>query len=104
MSDFKDHMEDLAVTVQGRQGNVTFRPYRDIKSKQVKNILISSAADEQNFAELGDERIRTTVDILYPELLCLIFSFLDTQSKGRSAQVIFCSLVFYPPFLDPFLV
>jgi len=87
MSDFKDHMEDLGVTVQGRQGNVTFRPYRDIKTKQVKNILISSAADEQNFAELGDERIRTTVDILYPELLCLIFSFLDTQSKGRSAQV-----------------
>ena len=63
------------VSVQGRQGNVSFRPYRDIKTKVV----------QQQQAEEGEGD--TTVDNLYPELLCHIFSHLDTASKGSTAQV-----------------
>jgi hypothetical protein len=85
MGDFNEYIEDPALTVQGRQGNVTFKPYRDIKSKQVKNILVSDT-QEHNVTESID-RIITTVENLYPELLCLIFSVLDTESKGRTAQV-----------------
>ena len=85
MGDFNEYIEDPAMTVQGRQGNVTFKPYRDIKSKQVKNILVSNT-QKHNVTESID-RIITTVENLYPELLCLIFSFLDTESKGRTAQV-----------------
>jgi len=83
MGDFNEFIEGDAMTVQGRQGNVTFKPYRDIKTKQVKLI---SDNQHQNMTEAMD-RVNTTVDNLYPELLCLIFSFLDTESKGRTAQV-----------------
>ena len=30
---------------------------------------------------------RTTIDNLFPEILCLVFEALDLQSKGRAAQV-----------------
>ena len=83
MGDFNEFIEGDAMTVQGRQGNVTFKPYRDIKTKQVKLIPDNQ---HQNMTDAMD-RVNTTVDNLYPELLCLIFSFLDTESKGRTAQV-----------------
>ena len=67
------------VSVQGRQGNVSFRPYRDIKTKVVQQ-------QQQEGEEEGEGE--TTVDNLYPELLCHIFSYLDTASKGSTAQVI----------------
>ena len=66
------------VSVQGRQGNVSFRPYRDIKTK-----VVQQQAEGEEEEEAGD----TTVDNLYPELLCHIFSYLDTASKGSTAQV-----------------
>ena len=92
MGDFNEYIEEQAMTVQGRQGNVTFRPYRDIKSKPVKNIAVSDTP-EHNVTEFFNRR--TTVDNLYPELLCLIFSFLDTESKGKTAQVkIFSTFTF----------
>ena len=69
------------VSVQGRQGNVSFRPYRDIKTRAV----ISQGAEEEEVEEVS---VRVDmVEVLYPEILCHLFSFLDTQSKGRAAQV-----------------
>ena len=70
------------LTVQGRQGSVTFRPYRDIRTKVVQ--------------QAGEEELPTsptTVETLYPELLCHIFSFLSTESKGRAAQVLYSLLL-----------
>ena len=78
------------VSVQGRQGNVSFRPYRDIKTKVVQQ---QAEGEEEEEGE-GD----TTVDNLYPELLCHIFSHLDTASKGSTAQVRSLSLT---PLLHP---
>ena len=66
------------VSVQGRQGNVSFRPYRDIKTRAV----ISQGTEEEEVSVRVD-----MVEVLYPEILCHLFSFLDTQSKGRAAQV-----------------
>ena len=84
------------VSVQGRQGNVSFRPYRDIKTRTVT----SSLGGEEEMEEGEEEEISVRVDmveVLYPEILCHLFSFLDTQSKGRAAQVMislsdFCKL------------
>ena len=80
--------EDDARTVQGRQGNVTFRPYRDIKTKPLlkRKLVELDDVDEQ---EEGREEVEgpTMAEHLYPELLCHIFSMLDTESKGRVAQV-----------------
>ena len=80
--------EDDARTVQGRQGNVTFRPYRDIKTKPLlkRKLVELDDVDEQ---EEGKEEVEgpTMAEHLYPELLCHIFSMLDTESKGRVAQV-----------------
>ena len=69
---------DQLVTVHGRLGNVTFKPYRDIKTRSV-----NLSAGTEN----GDSSTAITVDNLYPEILCHIFSHLDTSSKGRAAQV-----------------
>ena len=71
-------------SVQGRQGNVTFRPYRDIKTKTLH------VHHQDDAAEDGSDDtavVATCVDNLYPELLCHIFSYLDTVSKGNTAQV-----------------
>ena len=80
--------EEEARTVQGRQGNVTFRPYRDIKTKPLlkrKFVELDNDVDEHG----GKEEVEgaTMAEDLYPELLCHIFSMLDTESKGRVAQV-----------------
>ena len=65
------------VTVHGRLGSVTFKPYRDIKTRTVTTV-----------GEQADTASCLTVDSLYPEILCHVFSYLDTSSKGRAAQVI----------------
>ena len=70
------------VSVQGRQGNVSFGPYRDIKTRAV----ISQGAEGEEEVEEVSVRV-DMVEVLYPEILCHLFSFLDTQSKGRAAQV-----------------
>ena len=79
--------EDDARTVQGRQGNVTFRPYLDIKTKPLlkRKLVELDDVDEDG----GKEEVEgpTMAEHLYPELLCHIFSMLDTESKGRVAQV-----------------
>ena len=80
--------EEEAQTVQGRQGNVTFRPYRDIKTKPLlkrKFAELDNDVDEHGGKE--DVEGATMAEDLYPELLCHIFSMLDTESKGRVAQV-----------------
>ena len=68
------------VSVQGRQGNVTFKPYRDIKTKAAHVDQESRGATDTCLAHVD-------IDNLYPEILCHIFSYLDTISKGTSAQV-----------------
>lgn len=68
--------ENSVASVQGRQGNVTFRPYRDIKTK-------SASVGPNN--ESDDEDV--CINNLYPELLCHIFSYLDNPTKGYAAQV-----------------
>ena len=80
--------EEEAQTVQGRQGNVTFRPYRDIKTKPLlkrKFAELDNDVDEDGGKEVVEGA--TMAEDLYPELLCHIFSMLDTVSKGRVAQV-----------------
>ena len=92
-------------TVQGRQGIVTFRPYRDIKTKPIKKCYVvdqNHRGEEQSV--FGGQR--TVAEDLYPEILCHVFSMLDTESKGRTAQVRIGPSapvpVLYPP-LTPFL-
>ena len=68
------------VSVQGRQGNVTFKPYRDIKTKAVH-------VDQEARGTPDTCPAHVDIDNLYPELLCHIFSYLDTISKGNSAQL-----------------
>ena len=90
--------EEEARTVQGRQGNVTFRPYRDIKTKPLlKRKFVEH--DDNNVDEdggtMGEVEGATVAEDLYPELLCHIFSMLDTESKGRVAQVNIC----FRPFI-----
>ena len=84
--------EEEARTVQGRQGNVTFRPYRDIKTKPLlKRKFVEH--DDNNVDDEHDHEVEqgaTVAEDLYPELLCHIFSMLDTESKGRVAQVNIC--------------
>ena len=74
--------EKSVVSVQGRQGNVTFRPYRDIKTRHI-------GADHDDG---DDDHEVVSINQLYPELLCHIFSYLDTGSKGSAAQVLFSLL------------
>ena len=84
-----DELYRQVMTVQGRQGEVPFKPYRDIKSKHVKSAVLEENKDVagSNHDENTFVTTSRTVDNLYPEMLCLIFSFLDTKSKGRTAQV-----------------
>lgn len=74
--------------VQGRQGNVTFKPYRDIRTKPLKKRAIIPETSKL-LGSVSDHLFSkvTAISDLYPELLCLIFSHLDTASKGRAAQV-----------------
>jgi len=73
-------------TVQGRQGSVTFRPYWDIKTRPLKKRFIEDEVQEVD-GFFGGVQSNTRVGDLYPEILCHIFSLLDTESKGRTAQV-----------------
>ena len=48
--------DEEARTVQGRQGNVTFRPYRDIKTKPVlKRKFVEDDNVDEDFFLLQDE-------------------------------------------------
>ena len=69
----------------GRTGNVSFKPYDDIRLNPRKKFKYPGSDEEQEQGSAPDTR---TVEDLYPELLCLIFSNLDVQSKGRAAQVL----------------
>ena len=67
------------VSVQGRQGNVSFRPYSDIKTR-TEDMEVEETEDEASVKLDMSE-------VLNPDTLCHLFSFLDTKSKGRAAQV-----------------
>ena len=80
-----------------RNHQVIYRPYisdiqqnSSIKHKSVKKNCKKREHDVlRSQAVVGDEEEKegTSIDSLYPELLCLIFEKLDLQSKGRVAQV-----------------
>ena len=63
----------------GRTGTVTFKPYDDIRGMPPKKRF--------HFGEEQKSSGSVSVEDLYPEILCLIFSKLDDSSKGRAAQV-----------------
>ena len=94
---------DSAKRVKSHQCSVTYRPYisdlssvvptsnkkascKRAGSKSSENSLglRSCRAKSEELKELKDG---TTIDNLFPEILCLIFEKLDLQSKGRAAQV-----------------
>jgi len=64
--------EEEARTVQGRQGNITFHPYRDIKTKP---LLKRKFVEHDDNLDEGKEEVEgaTMAEDLYPELLCHIF-------------------------------
>ena len=82
-----------------RSHHVSYRPYSDlhhhntgVKHKSSKKQL-SGKSEVAVRARVQQELVSqqqtggTTIDDLYPEILCLIFEQLDLQSKGRAAQV-----------------
>ena len=80
-----------------RSHNVSYRPYSDlhhpntgVKQKSSKKQL-SGKSDVAVRARVQQDLVTqpegTTIDDLFPEILCLIFEQLDLQSKGRVAQV-----------------
>ena len=83
-----------------RSHNVSYRPYSDlhhhhstgVKQKSSKKQL-SGKSEVAVRARVQQELVSqqqtggTTIDDLFPEILCLIFEQLDLQSKGRAAQV-----------------
>lgn len=83
---------ETATTTRARK-HVSYRPYSDlthqtVKQKQTKKVA-SKAEQSAKTRTLHEEcpREGTTIDQLFPEVLCLIFEKLDLQSKGRVAQV-----------------
>jgi hypothetical protein len=84
----------------GRNGTVTFRPYtEDLHSLNAQPpkkrfrydeeesplVATNGTAEASHLAAAAGRS--TTVEDLYPELLCLLFSYLDEEAKGRAAQV-----------------
>jgi len=77
------------------KGHVTFRPYTDIQQQMTQqtnrqtNKKRYNKADHREKARVRDREPQegTTIDNLFPEILCLMFEKLDIQSKGRAAQV-----------------
>jgi len=93
---------DSAKRVKSHQGSVTYRPYiSDLSSvvpaqKKASSKRAGSKSSENSLGlrscrakseELKELKDGTTIDNLFPEILCLIFEKLDLQSKGRAAQV-----------------
>ena len=74
---------------------VSYRPYSDlsqqshgVKQKQSKKTANKTEAVVKTRAQSEETPLEgTTIDVLFPEILCLIFEKLDLQSKGRAAQV-----------------
>ena len=79
-----------------RSHSVSYRPYSDlhhntgVKQKSSKKQL-SGRSDAVVRARVQQDQAPqqegTTIDDLFPEILCLVFEQLDLQSKGRVAQV-----------------
>ena len=80
------------------QCSVTYRPYISeltvVPAQKKASCKRASKSSENSLglrsrvkSEELKERDGTTIDNLFPEILCLIFEKLDLQSKGRAAQV-----------------
>jgi len=88
---------EATATTRARKQHVSYRPYSDLtrdlgsqanKQKQTKKIAHKADLQVTNRTHQEDvAREGTTSDVLFPEILCLIFEKLDLQSKGRVAQV-----------------
>ena len=75
-----------------KKHNVAYRPYSDLQHnvKQKPSKKSYSKSDSQIKTRVKNEeepQDGTTIDNIFPEILCLIFETLDLQSKGRAAQV-----------------
>ncbi|XP_040579571.1 F-box/LRR-repeat protein 14 [Lepeophtheirus salmonis] len=101
--------EELLYTTRLRRGPVTFRPYSDslgntsqaLESRPERSrtrkshlnldcspsILENGECSSSYRAERAPEELGTHVGHLFPEVLTLIFEYLDIQSKGRVARV-----------------
>ena len=92
---------EATATTRARKQHVSYRPYSDLtrdlgsqanKQKQTKKIAHKADLQVTNRTHQEDvAREGTTSDVLFPEILCLIFEKLDLQSKGRVAQVSICN-------------
>ena len=80
------------------QCSVTYRPYISelsvVPTQKKASCKRASKSSENSLglrsrvkSEELKERDGTTIENLFPEILCLIFEKLDLQSKGRAAQV-----------------
>ncbi len=58
------------------------------QQQQLAAEALALAAAEAESGSSNSDGGRTTMDNIFPELLCLIFQQLDLQSKGRAAQVL----------------
>ncbi len=58
------------------------------QQQQLAAEALALAAAEAESSSSNSDGGRTTMDNIFPELLCLIFQQLDLQSKGRAAQVL----------------
>ena len=72
--------------------HVSYRPYSDlqhsVKQKPSKKSYLKSDTQVKTRVKNEEEpQDGTTIDNIFPEILCLIFEKLDLQSKGRAAQV-----------------
>ena len=86
---------ESSTAVRARKHHVSYRPYSDlsgqregVKANKSKKTAAKTEAVVKTRAQTEETpREGTTIDILFPEILCLIFEKLDLQSKGRAAQV-----------------
>ena len=101
----RDRSETSSLTTRVRNPHVSYRPYSDlhhgqrghggsVKPKTGSRSQKSGCGHKcdgavvKNRVQSDQEPAEgTTIDHLFPEILCLIFEKLDLQSKGRAAQV-----------------
>ena len=79
---YRPYISDLSSVVPVQKKNASCKR-TGLKSSENSGLGLRSRAKSEDLKE----RDGTTIDNLFPEILCLIFEKLDLQSKGRAAQV-----------------
>ena len=101
----RDRETTSSLTTRVRNPHVSYRPYSDLHQGQRHQGSVKLKSGSSRSQKAGcynkcdgavvKSRVQsdqepaegTTIDDLFPEILCLIFEKLDLQSKGRAAQV-----------------